>query len=485
MAPYRTIFCADLVQDSAMSVGGTLDLESMVDTAFCRDGLGRPTLRGEGLGGALVATARRLSNPLPQFVSCGAGVGETTPSRWLPHTTHPDGQPRMEVRRHVGIRQDTGARADGVLFDVETTPRGTQWPLMVEVDTFPRDGADDGAVAERLAAEVLLEWRRGRCWLGAHVARGLGWAHLENLRAYRLDTDQATAWPDNRCPPANALADLSERPIVADDFKANFEITSRRSDWIYVDLSGTLFVGEADDGYGVDPIAVGGQEDREFATTAVDHFLAPESLGADAFAASLNPAVLFATTRNPQTEMAEPVLPGSGIRGPWRHALSRWLRAEASDLNAIRDPNVQRRARDTPDLAETLFGTTEKSAALLVCDAHLEPFTDWHAACVYHHAENEFTGGVYASSLHSRAVLTSAQFRWRMVLEYRQEPEIDRAVGKYLSAVLKLGRVGHLPMGGAKWRVAGWPRWHVDKILWGTAGEDPLPDVITELADLA
>lgn len=486
MTPYRTLFVADLVQDTALSTGGTDVLESTVDAPVCRDGRGRLTLRGESLGGALVATARRLHENLPECVTCDFGVQETTPSRWWPYTTHPVREPRLEIRRSVGIRQDSGARADAVLFDGEIIPRFTRWRFILEVDTFDTEGRDDGAIAERLAAETLLEWRRGRCWLGANVARGLGWAHLENLRAYRLTTDAADEWPDNRQPP-DAIIDAADWPAIpADDFVSAFGIApSSSSDWSYIEIRGRLCAGEAEDGYGVDPIAVGGQEIRTFDADTVGHFVQPESMDAETFREALDPDLVFALTRNVRSGAIEPFLPGSGLRGPLRHVFSRLVRGRAGTAAAVRDPNTERRARKAQDPAELLFGTTEKSAALLVADAHLAEDADWHAACLFHHAKNEFTGGVYASSLHSRAVVIEGEFAWRMVIEYREDPQMTEAIREYLAAVLQLGAIGHLPVGAAKWRSAGWPIWRVDTILWGPAGEDPIAETDATLTEVA
>lgn len=85
--PYRTLFTGRLVQESFLSLGGTDDPLTTVDSPFCRDGRGRPTLRGSGLAGALVATLRRaLNDPdgkkgkIPAYVS-GSDQGRQ-PSVW-------------------------------------------------------------------------------------------------------------------------------------------------------------------------------------------------------------------------------------------------------------------------------------------------------------------------------------------------------------------------------------------------------------------
>ena len=82
---YRTIFVGTLVQDSALSTGGT-DTLSGVDDPLCRDGEGRFTLRGTTLAGALIATARTLYPKIPPEICVDAtnkpDKTPLTPSLW-------------------------------------------------------------------------------------------------------------------------------------------------------------------------------------------------------------------------------------------------------------------------------------------------------------------------------------------------------------------------------------------------------------------
>src|SRR5207248_25773 len=79
---YRTLFTGTLVQESALSVGGNEPDLALVDSPLARDGAGRFVLRGEGLAGALIATARKLAR-IPHDVSSRAfRGGRPTPSRW-------------------------------------------------------------------------------------------------------------------------------------------------------------------------------------------------------------------------------------------------------------------------------------------------------------------------------------------------------------------------------------------------------------------
>ena len=113
--PYRTLFVGTLVQDTFLSIGGTEDPFTTADSPFCRDGLGHPTLRGSGLGGALIATLRRLrreeKEPVPKEIS-GSEHGRM-PSAWRFFNAHPRDSAASAFRQHVAIDARTGAAAEG------------------------------------------------------------------------------------------------------------------------------------------------------------------------------------------------------------------------------------------------------------------------------------------------------------------------------------------------------------------------------------
>jgi hypothetical protein len=464
--PYRTLFTGTLVQDAALSVGGADPDLSLVDSSLSRDGQGRYVLRGQSLAGALIATARKLRQPLPNDISSHVGrTKQPKSSRWHVFTSHPEGLPKPEFRQHVGIRQDTGTAAAGVLYDVEVLPRGTRWPLLLEVNT----SGDGGAEAERLAAAALLEWRHGRCWLGREVARGLGWLRLDALEARRLDTSYALKWPDSRKMPWDVIKGLNCEPIPAGNFGKSLGLLPAPSMWNYLEVEGTVRAGVRSDEYGLDALSVGGHA-AGVATPWASQFLSPEGRKGDIVARSFVPDETFVMTRG-ANGAPEPFLPGSGLRGPLRHALSRALRQRGED---VCDPNGNggndRPARDLPGW---LFGTLRNSAALLVRDAHLVG-DNWTAAWVQHHAEDEFSGGVFGSGKFDRAILVEGCFSWKMVVEYRHgQLFFDRHRDALLEVFGNFAESGHLPIGAAKWRSAGWPIWSIERKLWGRAGEEP------------
>ena len=473
MKSYRTIFTGNLVQQSALSVGGN-EPSGVVDSPCCSDGLGRPTLRGTTLAGALIATARKIFEKLPDGIT-GRDSSihfplEFSSSAWRFFNAHPEQStaPAPEFRQGVGIRQDTGAASSGVLFDVETFPRGTQWPFCLEVDTTLPNGPEIAATA----AAALLEWSYGRCWIGRSVARGLGWMKLEGLEARSLTVDHLELWPDSSKDPFELIPQLPIPVIKPEAFTDYFKLTAlSKQPWSYLEIDGTIDVGLSDDGYGLDAISVGGHTANQAFAQWSDNYLGPQGKNDKSKHKDFSPDNHIVLTKNLNDDL-EPFVPGSGLRGTIRHALSRMLRMKG---NNVGDPGVRQdhTALNEPDEVEKIFGTMEDSSSLLVRDAYLETGSKWTAAWMQHHAEDEFTGGVFGSSKFDRVALTEARLCWKMTIE-AETREDCLARWKMLEPVLDLGAKGHLPLGGAQWRGLGWPRWSVNRAILIKAG-DPQP----------
>lgn len=485
--PYRTLFVGTLVQDSALSVGGT-DTLSGVDEPLCRDGNNRFTLRGTTLAGALIATARTFY-PIPTAIS----VDETnkppldeqslTPSLWRVYTSHPlpsKNDIKPEARQGVGIHAQTGATAEGVLFDAETLPPGTRWQFLLEVDSWRAEKLQ--VPAEKIAAMALLEWQQHRCWLGRAVARGLGWLHLEDLKAYCLNTEQVMLWPNSLKPLNKVLKEIEQDKKITTfegeqlaqhfNLKDDEKFQAKR---FYLEIQGSIHVGERKNGYGLDALSVSGHAaNLALSHWDADHYRFPEGKRKpedkrknDDF----NPdSSIVLTYRNGRYE---PFIPGSSIRGVLRHALSRCLRRKGKTIHA---PNDEIPQEIPKDIVANLFGyVSEKkaqSAALLVQDAYLSNGweNNWKAAWLQHHAEDEFSGGVYGIGKFDRVVLLQAEFSWRMVIETKKQKQAQ-AYYQRLKPIFELGEQGHLPLGGNQWRGLGWVTWRIDKISRGWAGE--------------
>lgn len=436
--PYRTLFVGTLVQESFLSVGGTDDPYTTVDGPFCRDGLERPTLRGTGLAGALVATLRRINKgKVPAAISDAANGRQ--PSVWRTFHSHPENAPVPAFRQHVAIDEKTGAAAEGALFNVETLPPGTRWPFLLEVDTS-RDGESRST---DLTRATLAEWQAGRCWLGREVARGLGWMRLENLAEYRLTSEHMGQWPQSG--QAENYSDYIARTFAK--AKQPMPPVSHEPPIGLLEISGRIVAGPRlplegmDAGYGLDSLSVGGHASDMLAAEWDACFLAPE--GRNDPAQDFDPDLTVVMVQ--KGGRREAYVPGSSLRGPLRHALARLLRA---------------RGQSTA-LVDRLFGTGDKSSArLLIRDAF--PQGPQTLAWFQQHAEDEFAGGAYGSAKFDRVALMAGSFEWKMVLE-GSPAELREFHEEGLQPLMELAKAGQIGLGGGQWRGHGWLRWEFDE----------------------
>ena len=519
--PYLNLYLGALVQESAATVGGNRPHE-LVDHPFCQDGQNRPTLRGTAIAGALFATMRAYAPELPDCFT-----GGQRPSALRIHTSHPARDATARFRQQVAIRHATGAAADKALRDREVLPRHTEWPLLIELATHERAKVNDEHIALLLAA--LDEWRAGRCFLGGDSARGLGWMRLDGLHGYALTAEQALMWPcaspsgrdENGQPlfprPEEYLASQPElaRTRLNDEELAKIRRPPRRRP--VLDLTGYCRVGPREDVYGLDTLSVGGHVQELEASLDATRFLAPEGMARVAWEAGFRPDRALALETADGAH--EPVIPGSALRGPLRHTLSRHLRAGGG---VIDDPVIAVRRRLTgedeaepesvapasdaammmatgadvvttaaamgcperergrlpalsADAIEDLFGTLNKAGYLRIRDAHAEP--GWRGAWLQQHAEDEYAAGVFDNSKFDRLAIIEGSFRWRMVLE----APADRFEALRLlleSALTEVGASRQLPVGGGQWRGHGWVEWGIEKRVFVPAEvEDPIvPD---------
>lgn len=428
MTTRLTLFTAILVQDSALSVSG-LNRETSADQRFALvDGV--PTLVGRGLKGAAVAMARRFFKPLPRAVSDDITHGALRRSAWEFADATAAGVPR--IRAGVGIRQKTGARAGGVLYDREVIPAGTKWQLGFRVDrSYAIDDAEF-TEAEGILGYVLAEhWARGRCWLGGGVARGLGWCHIDDLKAYRFDAASYEDWvKSGRSHLPTALAAV---PVV-----------SPTRSWCFRTLDVNISFGEYrpepnDAPWGLDMFAVGPHDsDRAVQATGDGTWARP------AWAANANTPDALSTDRALLMEGGRPLLPGASVRGPLRHAFSRMERAAGHGDVGENDPAGQ------------AFGTVSNSSRILIRDARADGA--WAAAKLHMHAEDEFSAGSYGSSKRDAVRVLQGNFPVRIVVEGETPGEVEPLM-KLIDRQVALGALGHLPVGGHKTRGAGSGRW--------------------------
>ncbi|MBK8263584.1 MAG: hypothetical protein IPK80_19885 [Nannocystis sp.] len=429
-----TLFTATLVQDSALSVSG-LDRETSADQPFALVD-GEPRLVGRGLKGAAVAMAKRFFKPLPRAVSDDIEHGVLRRSAWEFADAKTTGVP--SVRAGVGIRHKTGARARGVLYDREVMPAGTKWQLSFRVDrSYAHDDAEF-TEAEGILGYVLAEhWAKGRCWLGGGAARGLGWCHLDELKAYRFDNAAYEVWVQSGR--ATLPAALGSVPVV-----------SPTHSWYFRTLDVSVSFGE----YKPEPseaawgLAVGPHDTERTAQPTGDGLW-----GKPAWAIEAQTPDALATDRAMLMDGGRPLLPGASVRGPLRHAFSRQERAEG---RVIKDPHIVQGKVGEDDLAGKAFGTVSRSSRILIRDANAEG--EWAAAKLHMHAEDEFSAGSYGSAKRDAVRVLRGTFPVRIVVEGATREEVEPLV-KLVDRQVALGALGHLPVGGHKTRGAGAGHW--------------------------
>lgn len=432
-----TLFAATLVQDSALSVSG-FDRETSADQPFALvDGV--PTLVGRSLKGAAVAMAKRFFDPLPRAVSDDIKHGALRRSAWEFSDATTTGVPR--IRAGVGIRHKTGARAGGVLYDREVIPAGTQWQLCFRVDrSFALDDAEFEEAEGILGYVLAAHWAKGRCWLGGGAARGLGWCHLDDLKAYRFDEAAYEAWVRsgrNTLPTA-----LGAVPVV-----------SPTRSWCFRTLDVNVAFGEykpdpSDAAWGLDMFAVGPHDtEREVQPTGDGQWAKP------AWATNAQVPDVLSTDRALLMDGPRPLLPGASVRGPLRHAFSRMERAAGHD---VKDPHLVQGDVGDDDPAGRAFGTVSQSSRILIRDARAEG--EWAAAKLHMHAEDEFSAGAYGSAKRDAVRLLQGTFPVRVVVEGGEAKDVEPLV-KLVERQVAIGALGHLPIGGHKTRGAGAGHW--------------------------
>jgi len=442
MSVRLTLFTATLVQDSALSVS-SLNRETTADQPFAIvDGV--PTLVGRSLKGAAVAMAKRFFDPLPRAVSDDIKHGALRRSAWEFADATTTGMPR--TRAGVGICQKTSARAGGVLYDREVIPARTMWQLSFRVDRSYALNDAEFTEAEGILGYVLVEhWAKGRCWLGGGVARGLGWCHIEDLKAYRFDEASYDKW---------IVAGRPREPHVS---AVPVPVVSPTRSWCFRTLDVDISFGEYkpapnDAAWGLDMFAVGPHDSERAVQPTGDGTWARPAWATNANtpdALSTDRALLMDGTAGQE----RPLLPGASVRGPLRHAFSRMQRVAGHD---VKDPHLVQGDVGEGDPAGNAFGTVSKSSRILVRDARAEG--DWAAAKLHMHAEDEFSAGSYGSAKRDAVRMLQGTFPVRIVVEGATSEEVEPLV-KLIDRQVALGALGHLPIGGHKTRGAGSGRW--------------------------
>jgi CRISPR/Cas system CSM-associated protein Csm3 (group 7 of RAMP superfamily) len=480
------VFKATLHQDSALSTGGLIAKASaqgyapaMTDHPFMRDGKNRLVLRGSGLAGALIATARQLGYTTKALENLGildtpTNHGDEHKQKRLAQRQHFSGS-RWQVlnahlvtdthetmlRQGVAIQHDTSTAAQGALYDSETLPAGTQWSFTVECVML--GNSDHAKESLALLKAVLERWENGQAKFGASVARGLGWLTLTDCQAYGI---KKTAPYPNRLtiggkePEAfeiqfkKALINWQGYSLNPIDKKPNT-----------IRISGKIIVGElSDDTWGLDTFASGShiQSFHQSNDTWQNYFSKAENEGQ---------AKTDSDHRLPMTKTCDgklvPFIPGGSIRGVLRHAFSRWYQLQGE---SIYDPSKKYDAikenKEARDPVELLFGDHPhrhaqkgQSSALLVRDAYLEKNSNWKAVVLEHHAEDEFTASTFESAKFDRQVLLKGTFEFCMEIELNSYNQ--GIADEFCTFVKGITEARQLHLGGGVWRGYGSPKWEI------------------------
>lgn len=442
MSTRLTLYTATLVQDSALTVSG-LDRESSAEHPFTLVN-GVPTLVGRGLKGAAVAMAKRFFDlPLPRAVSDDIKNGALRRSAWeFADATPLDPAVIPRLRAGVGIRHKTGARAKGVLYDREIIPAGTKWRLEIRVDWFFAEDESEAIQTEGILGYVLAQhWSQGRCWLGGDVARGLGWCHLEDLRAYHFDETSYERWvTSGRSVLPKALGEV---PTV-----------EPTCSWCFRTLDVEIVFGEyqpepSEPAWGLDMLAIGPHDaEGVIQSTGDGNWAKPSwvSPAAPTPNAMLSDRVIL-------MDGDRPLISGASMRGPLRHAFSR---AERATGRTVQDPHLVQGNVGKNDPGGWAFGTINKSSRILIRDARAE--AGWAAAKLHMHAEDEFSASSYSSAKRDAIRVLKGVFPIRIVVEGSTPDEIEPLVA-IIDRQVAMGSLGQLPIGGHKTRGAGWGHW--------------------------
>jgi len=465
------LFSGEFIQQSALSISGSEVEANFIDSFFARDGKRRLTIPGSSIAGSIVSFAHKMGFDLEKEFTCKYKKpknDEQITSLMRVFNCHPEGDVKCEVRQMNGLIQKTRATAEekSALFNVECTPVGTKWPFLIEVDVTEKNGENVAAIL----AKVIAFWKEKFGFLGGLTSRGMGWVKIENFKMIEVDSN---VWPDS-----------SKDDIVKYGSQLSGKIPQLnpvspvKSEWKYKHIKGTVKAGVREDGYGIDSLMIGGSEYTrwDFGKSGVkDRMSHPEGLSKDKFLAegdhSVKGADHFFVISNYKGGQ-HPIIPGSSIKGAFRHFLSAGLRADGLD---VEDPNLKK-----PDFSKDnsaikpLFGFVDSSdaddSALMIRDAEIKDINKYTMAMFEHHAEDEFTQGAYGSSKFNEVALVEGEFEFEMVVVEKDET-LQKSYDDLLKKLQQEGKKGMIDLGGKAFRGHGWPKIEMEIDDWKNFGE--------------
>ncbi|MBM4346245.1 MAG: hypothetical protein FJ100_22960 [Deltaproteobacteria bacterium] len=461
-----------LEQSSVWSIGGSAGPRA-ADMAFCRDGGGALTLTGAALAGAIVDAAAKVAPGWANEARRGVGPmtaltskfretrsGQLHASALQTFHTHPvEAAPflRPGVALLHKTRAATGESGTGALFDAEVTAAGTRWPLALRLDGLSGHAED----LEWLLARVLADWAAGLGWLGAGVARGMGWFALKDARVVRVSRSPAGLEIDAALWVAGpAGVPLSSTvPIDFDLWQKSHPQTAAApgSPWWRAAFVIDIAAGPRADGWGADFVAVGGHDSAD---------------AGDGHDVSQVRHVARMGRTNDQT----PYLPGSAIRGTLRHAAAALARGAGAGnvLDPAIDTDAAGAGQNDPGNAarspvDDWFGTVNLSSRIAVRDG-LQVGDSPETVDLELHAEDEFTAATYQGAKYTVEAVVQGTFRTLIAVEASDRAQLDAGVHQLLPA-LRLAEIGHVSLGGDAFSGLGWPSWTVRGVHVGRFGD--------------
>ena len=360
----------ELVARTPVSVGG-MGAGEHVDLDVAVDGSGKFYIPGSSLAGPMRAwltqnlASAELSDELFGFIHPKEDNGQAS---LLYVEDSPASKAARERRHGIGLREDSGTVADGVLYTRALLPRGVRFPLEMEldIDKSPEPGTEHPAGALALLLRALCE---GKVRFGACKTRGMGELRLEGLEVdyydFAGDPDALDLWFDGRKAACRGL--------------------------------------EALEGFGTPKL----REARLYEATIDWRALSPVMVKAGRDGAETDMLPLMSGVGG--AGKIAPVIPGSSVKGA--------LRAQARRiLHTLFDPNGKKASEKPKYLAvlDLLFGSAERAGRMSVGDVYYRSSVssgDWmeeksevlNAVTErrQHVAIDRFTGGASEGALYS------------------------------------------------------------------------------------
>jgi CRISPR/Cas system CSM-associated protein Csm3 (group 7 of RAMP superfamily) len=546
-SPYRTLLLVHFEQLTGLSISAGAAPDLGVDDIVFRDGLGRLTIPGTSLTGALVEAAARTgfvhqdATSVPtrriaeqQLLHGGWITGklaaglpqreqlqdeDAVQSLWKVAAAHLDDrttQPLVQWRQGVGIRHSTGATAatHGALYDSEFIPAGTRWWTIMDLDTW-----HGGPGIEILA---LLAWHQldhGCSVLGRNAARGMGRIKLLQQHSLcvrlPLSREAIVLWPDSSQDWTTHFQQVHSqlmgwRRFTGVEFesldqamhkaaaRAQAEgsgLKQTRPAWCFLQMEfelgaapGPAPAADPELGtFGWEGLHVGGHPALALVGELDARGDTHQETQEEQQIEQDQPFVqMLPTSAANSAPHWRPYLPGSGLRGPLRHAASRLQRQDTQVCDPLEVPFDEDGTRRVPSVSRDpitqLFGLQDIDSWLTIEDGCLIPETEARLSIetIDQIAQDEFTAGVYGSAKFDTDVLLSGRFRFRLQLAAKPRDDWqtneDSAPAnvlleqfQVLRPTLRLAQFGYVPIGGSKSRGCGWAAWQVRTIEFLTA----------------